>query len=413
MELTFFPTPYPDETIYSVLCRFHLRLGRPSYYYTCEKLIGRNLSLNTYVPHGIGLLASRLPEYTELTGEYLIHKTTMFPYFAPFLSEERKCAFSEYMLDKSNDSVDYSITNLKVGSLRYPKHLYLRFCKSCWKEEIQMYGEPYWHRVHQLPGVMMCPHHKKPLMDSPILVSHSNYDFHAASVSMIEKSRICGHFKGDVADKLILLSQNSQWLLENGHERSTYERTFTRYDLWLRNKGLSSLNGRVWHNKIFSAVNSFFGEDFLKMVDAYDEDQTYTWSKRILFGSSKLQHPMYHILLHILLAGSTATFLDSDCQAPKPYGESPWPCRNPICPYNLKDVIDEIDMKYDRGLYRASFECPHCGFIYKRKHPIPKKEQYAGNIYVASYGRLWFQKLRECIVEQGLSPRRTCEYLKC
>jgi len=124
---------------------------------------------------------------------------------------------------------------------------------------------------------------------------------------------------------------------------------------------------------------------------------------------------MYHILFHIMLTGSTAEFLEGDCEKPQPYGKGPWPCRNPICPHNLKDVIEEIDISYVRnsGLFRATFECPQCGFTYKRKRPIPKEEQYTGSIYIASYGHLWFQKLRECIVEQGLSSRRTCEVLQC
>ena len=250
-------------------------------------------------------------------------------------------------------------------------------------------------------------------MDAPILVTEANNDFYAASVDMIKKSIDCGSFNGSTAEKLILLSENSQWLLENGHKYGPYNQIFPKYDLWLRNAGYSSLNGRVWHAKIFHAINCLYSEEFLRLVDAYDENITDTWHKRILFYPSKLQHPMYHILLHVLLSGSTADFLNGDCQKPLPYGEGPWPCRNPVCPYNLKDVIEKIDMRYDRGLYRALFQCPHCGFTYRRKHPIHKEKQYTGTVYIASYGHLWQQKLREYIVDQNLSARQACEYLQC
>ena len=411
MTLAFFPTPYPDETIYSVLCRLSLRLGCPSYHHLSNLLIGRQLSLNSVVPHGIGKIASHIPKAASLAGEYFVHRTTTFPYFAPFLTEKRKQFVTEYLLDRNTDTV--STAKLGIHGLRHPKHFNLRFCNGCWNEDIRKYGEPYWHRTHQLPGVMMCPQQSEPLMDSPILISQANFDFYAASVSMVNKSVLCGKFKDNVAEKLVLLSLNSQWLLENGHKCSAYEQIYPAYDLWLRYKGFSSLNGRAWHKKIFEGIVEWYGEEFLELVDANDNRITQTWAMSILLNPSKLQHPMYHILLQTLLAGSTAEFIYGTCSAPLPYGEGPWPCRNAICPYNLKDVIENVDMKYDRGLYRAAFECPYCGFIYKRKKPIPKEGQYAGTIYVASYGHLWFQKLRECLVEQGLSPRRTCEYLKC
>jgi hypothetical protein len=200
--------------------------------------------------------------------------------------------------------------------------------------------------------------------------------------------------------------------LENGHNQKPYEQTALNYDSWLQHKGFSYLSGRTKLGKIYCGVNEFFGEEFLKLVEAYDKDQTSSWTRRILFGTSKLQHPMYHILFHIMLAGSTAAFLEGR-EKPLPYGKGPWPCRNPVCPHNLKDVIKEIDMRYGLGIYRATFECPHCGLVYKRKKPAPKEEQYAGSVYIASYGHLWFHKLHECIVEQGLSLRQTCKILKC
>ena len=410
----FFPTPYPDETLYSVLCRFYIRLGRPAYKQLSEELLGRRFSLNTYIPQGIGWLASHMPRETGITAEYLIYQTTMFPYFAPFLIQERKNTYLEYML-RTDIHPENTFFSLGTGKLRQPKSMYLRLCKSCWREDAQALGEPFWHRTHQLPGVLMCHRHGEPLMDAPILVSQANNDFFAASIDMIERGSICGVFRDNMAEKLMLLSKNSQWLLENGHKLGSYEQIFPKYDLWLRNSGYSFWNGRIWHTKIFHAINSLYGEEFLRLVNAYDENTTVTWQKYILSNRRRTstQLPMFHILLHILLTETTVEFFNGDCQKPLPYGKGPWPCRNPVCPYNLEDVIKTIDMRYDRGFYRAFFQCPHCGFSYRRKHPITKEKQYAGRVYIASYGHLWLQKLREYIVDQGLSARRTCEHLQC
>lgn len=40
----------------------------------------------------------------------------------------------------------------------------------CLIEDTQKYGEPYWHRMHQIPGVLVCPTHGFVLLDSSIAV---------------------------------------------------------------------------------------------------------------------------------------------------------------------------------------------------------------------------------------------------
>lgn len=89
------------------------------------------------------------------------------------------------------------------------------------------------------------------------------------------------------------------------------------------------------------------------------------------------------------------------------------PCRNKLCEFHLKDVIESIKIKYDKSACRTVFKCPHCGFAYRRKQPIPKEKQYTGTVYVADYGWLWEKKLVEYLVEQKLTPRQTCRLLGC
>ena len=41
-QLPFFPTPYPDESFYSILCRYHVRSGAPTSASTINRLFGKN-----------------------------------------------------------------------------------------------------------------------------------------------------------------------------------------------------------------------------------------------------------------------------------------------------------------------------------------------------------------------------------
>lgn len=45
-KIPFFPTPYPDETFYSVICRYDLLKGRNSFRGTSEELFGKRINLS-------------------------------------------------------------------------------------------------------------------------------------------------------------------------------------------------------------------------------------------------------------------------------------------------------------------------------------------------------------------------------
>lgn len=409
--LTLFPTPYPDETLYSVICRYDFRKSRRSFRGTSEEMFGKRIALNTNIPQCVGRLAKHLPQNSGLTSEYLINSTTSFPYFVPFLTTTRKDTFMEYMQsDTGLDKRKYFA--LGISKLRQPKNLYLRFCKSCWKEDIHKYGEPYWRRVHQLPGVLMCHHHGEPLMDSPVHSAAANNDLFIASKDMIKRGAPCGNFKDTVAEHLLALSADSEWLMEHGGLLGSCDMTLEKYDLWLRKNQFRSFSGRTRPTELHNAINSYYGETLLKQINALDEGPI-TWTGRIIFYADKLQHPMYHILLMRFLAETVSSFFEENCEEPLPYGQGPWPCRNPVCPNHLKEVIKKIEIRYDKSYCRALFKCPHCGFSYRRKNPIPKDWQYDGRVYISEYGPLWEAMLKKCLVDQQLTPRQTCELLQC
>ena len=385
--ISFFPTPYPDETLYSVICRYWLKSGCPAYRNLSEELFGRRVILNTYVPQCIGVFTLKVPQETGLTPDYFIARTTAFPYFAPFLTQSRTDAFLEYM-KKAEYTSKNNYFALGTGKLRQPKNLYMRFCESCRKEDVEQFGETYWRRIHQMNGVLMCHRHMEPLMNSKILIPLANSYFYPASDEPAQKGTPFGSFSDAVAEKLIALSADTDWLLGNGTLHGGSDKTYEKYDFWLRAIGFRALHGRTQQKKIFQAVRETYGDEFLNLVKAYDEYDTTTWPKRILFYPEKLVHPMFHLLLIQLLAGSVQAFFESECEKPLPYGKGPWPCRNPICPHNRQDVIESISIRYDRGFYRTLFECPHCGFAYRRKHPIPKERQYDEYVYISEYGPL-------------------------
>lgn len=44
----------------------------------------------------------------------------------------------------------------------------MRYCPVCYQEDLQLYGEPYWHRSHQLPDMQICTKHRCWLVDTDV-----------------------------------------------------------------------------------------------------------------------------------------------------------------------------------------------------------------------------------------------------
>jgi len=417
-HIPFFPTPFPDETLYSVFCRYWIKSGCPSFRSILEELFMRRINLHTYAPQGIGMFTQMIPQETGLTPDYFIQNTTYFTYFSPFITEQKSELFLEYM---TKSTITGRNNNFELGltGLQKQKNRHLRFCASCRKEDMEQYGETYWRRSHQMHGVLMCHQHKEALMDSKIHTSLTNSGFYPASGEASQKGMQYGPFADGMAEKLILLAGNTHWLLQNGAMIGYIEKTHAIYDSWLKANEFRTYE-RTRYKRILQAVKEKYGDGFLQLIGGFDNIHPYTWPQNILRSTRGFVHPLFHLLLIGLLADSAQNFFEFEFKNPLPYeqgylpyGEGPWPCRNPICPYNGKDVILSTDVRYDNSRFCAILKCPNCGFAYRRSAPIPKEFQYNGSIYIVEYGPLWEAKLRDCLIDKGLTIWKTCELLHC
>ena len=82
-----FPSPYPDELLYSVISRYHIRSGNESFRQTHQELFDKSeLQPNKIIlPNNLNFLARQLPIGSHLTVESLIKKTLFILSFVVFL----------------------------------------------------------------------------------------------------------------------------------------------------------------------------------------------------------------------------------------------------------------------------------------------------------------------------------------
>ena len=144
--LAYFPTPYPDELWYSVLCRYHIR--------SCNKSILMSRSdeepFFLFPNRNIFDTVQALPE-SVFDVKDLVMNHTLFPYFSRIKPFEEKRRLLESVTQGNQVDFGWKTTTRTKQVLRY--------CPACRKEEYDRYGESYWHREHQLPYMTVCPKH--------------------------------------------------------------------------------------------------------------------------------------------------------------------------------------------------------------------------------------------------------------
>ncbi len=182
-----FPYFYPDELVYSLLARYYERSGYIRYIFAAEDLFQSKTVrpdiefVNHYTPAVLQMITKEIPI------EQVIEKHTMFPYYARFLPLERRQKGFEALVN-----MDANIKNL----LAIPKRKslcdrYLRYCPECAKQDREQYGETYWHRIHQMTEVNVCPIHKCFLIDSNVIISgKSSPDLVCAEMSVPERTEV-------------------------------------------------------------------------------------------------------------------------------------------------------------------------------------------------------------------------------
>lgn len=154
--IAYFPAPYPDELLYSRLARYYIKSGHIAYIFAAKELFERSTDrpdvefLNRFSSVAFPVITRNCS-----IGEIVL-KHTMFPYYGRFLPKERrKKAFCTMASMEAGYKNYLAIPKSKDGKQRY-----LRYCPLCAQVDRQLYGETYWHRMHQMTGIDICPVHK-------------------------------------------------------------------------------------------------------------------------------------------------------------------------------------------------------------------------------------------------------------
>lgn len=180
MDLYTLPTPYPDETWYSIVSRYHRKSGNTKSTITSRELFGGTITSQKKV--NPLALDNTVVDYVRLhgptigTAEECFSKYTLAPYQMRYYSEKRK----EEVLERIFDASELKKTFVFTNHMYSRKQTMLRYCPLCLQEDIEKYGEAYWHRAHQIWVMDKCHKHGCNLLDADMSLSKATYHFTCA-----------------------------------------------------------------------------------------------------------------------------------------------------------------------------------------------------------------------------------------
>lgn len=304
--LTFFPIPYPDELLYSIIARYHVWSGNYAMSETMEQLFDcRHQIATLLIPKHLQRLAEKTRNF-GLDYETLLYEHTIFPLVSCFLE---KSSFDK-ILDtvNKNDRKEefFSIYNNKL----IPR--YIRYCPLCTREDRENFGEAYWHRKHQLYGIEMCYKHRCRLMDSVIELGNRNKRYTALELLNSKTDTL---EKEDISDCIIemqisydvdFIYNNYEFVSKLIHEKHSLIREATIAILCRRD--LATKKGFVRISKLKQEFQDRYANTYLKQLVA-DLNGYQNWLITLCRGGQTTVVPIRFILFADFIAGSFESFM--------------------------------------------------------------------------------------------------------
>lgn len=378
--LPYFPRIYQDESLYSVLARYHRHVGGGSPKQTLCDLFGSpNVIASTDLQGHLGALASRLPPSWALSADRLLAQFTLFPYLLAFQPAPVRERVARAAVEGSLSGVHLLIG---LASSKY-RVKFLRFCPECLQDMRRDVGEYYWRRSHQVAGVLICLEHGCSLKESGVPAPLGNrHAFIAATARNCVDGRIVAPAGLAADDAVRRIAERCVATLQSPPAPRDPREWVANYRRVLISAGMASAQGRVDQTAVEAGIRELLGGALLPLLGEIGV-QDLTMLPQIVRSRQRAHHPLLHLLYQDFLAHL----------APRqPFGAGPWPCLNPLASHQGESLIESVALHRNHGALVGTFECARCGYAYTRN--ISPKTGAVGRVRALRFGEFFDSELR-------------------
>lgn len=300
----------PDETLYSLVSRFHRISGQHLGSATAEQLFGDArchaahdfpTRIDQFVARTRGLLG---------TADEIIRSRTLLPYFLPFRPRQRH----EHLIAAARSGGSAHLIKYQAGlpASRFGAHFRLRLCPACAQIDESTNGVAHWQREHQLPGSIICRVHGEILREAQdrayglnrnqwLLPDDARFEPIVTEPVEIESYRQLT--EGACA----ILALPPGFAFESAPLGRCYRRQATALGLLA---GRSRLRWPELAERIVHACRPYRAVRGLELLPV-TQDEAISQFKRLLNEVPKLSHPIRHLILAEALFGSWSSFIDA------------------------------------------------------------------------------------------------------
>lgn len=400
-----FPTLASEETFYSgcakasVICRFASRQA------FVEDIFGRSrVTAVVDLPAHLDAFVSRLAPGSRIIADDIINNHSLFPLYSVFLPPSRAAKLKLLMHGTDGSSIHCG-AGIMAGNA--PILDCMRLCPGCVDVDRQKYGEAYWHRVHQYPGVFVCPNHGVPLVETTVSLSRRSlrYEFVTAENALSKGVRSMSSLVEKYQDQLFAIARDCQWILQHYNECISLNCLLENYRTALIERGLALYSGKLNVEKILDSFLMHYSSEFLTLVLG-DFHTGNNWPLRLFRKPRNAYSPIQHLLVMHWLDGQVDQFM-LERKVRAPFGVGPFPCLNRASDHYCELRITDYQLLYTphtKGKPQGVFRCS-CGFTYSRTGPdqSPSDRYCIGKI--RAFGPVWDMTLRELWNTPELSLR--------
>ncbi|WP_372090357.1 TnsD family Tn7-like transposition protein [Tistrella mobilis] len=372
--LPYFPPASPDELLYSLLARFHSHVGETSPKRTLDALFGnRSVRAGVLLQGHLQAPSERLPPHRGLTPGKLLEDFTLYPYLTAFQPEDVRLAVRDALF---LGHAEWVTLRLGLAASRVQGATALRYCPACSSEMLVQYGELYWRRDHQLPGVTVCPEHGVRLQDSTVCPGTiGQHSFIAADEDNCPK--VSSDAQDDASIPWMVAKRCARLLRSPPLPMSLVE-WGAHYYHELRQRGFGKGEDRIDQQRLSRDFASWSGEPEMPGAES--------WLAAMARKHRKAFHPLQHVLLGLFLDAHAPVVEDV------PLGIGPWPCRNPLAEHYGQPVVQLAGTHRESGKLIGQFSCS-CGYVFSLAAAPGSKPR------ILDLGPLFRQRLRQLVAE--------------
>lgn len=158
----------PGETLFSLCSRYHYIAGHRIPAQSCRALFGTPRAGSSHdVPSHVQTLIDRTDGALGKARDIILDRT-LLPFYFPF-HPEHQC--ENWLTQMTTGSSPTLKAQMGLAASQLGASHPLKACPECMQSDASEHDVAYWHVDHQIPGVLVCPLHRTPLLTATDKVS--------------------------------------------------------------------------------------------------------------------------------------------------------------------------------------------------------------------------------------------------